>query len=68
MAQTKHLMPLAEHYLLRVGALLADVNAFFWVVDLPALQVEPFGCIGCCNLGDRPVAVFERVEGCVLEP
>ncbi|MFR8949305.1 MAG: hypothetical protein ACLVJI_09155 [Bacilli bacterium] len=35
-------MPLAEHYLLRVGALLADVNAFFWVVDLPALQVEPF--------------------------
>ena len=68
MAQTKHLMPLAEHYLLRVGALLADVNAFFWVVGLPALQVEPFGCIGCCNLGDRPVAVFERVEGCVLEP
>lgn len=69
MAQTKHLMSLAEHYLLRVGVLLADVNAFFWVVDLPALQVEPFGCcIGCCNLGDRPVAVFERVEGCVLEP
>lgn len=61
-------MPLAEHYLLRVGALLADVNAFFWVVGLPALQVEPFGCIGCCNLGDCPVAVFERVEGCVLEP
>lgn len=62
-------MPLAEHYLLRVGALLADVNASFRMDYFPALQVKPFGCcIGCCNLGDRPVAVFERVEGCVLEP
>lgn len=69
MAQTKHLMPLAKHYLLRVGALLADVNAFFWAVDLPALQVKPFvgGIVGG-NLGDCPVAVSERVEGCVLEP
>lgn len=69
MAQTLHLTLLTEALLLCVGALLADVNAFFRVVDFPALQVEPFGCcIGCCNLGDRPVAVFERVEGCVLEP
>lgn len=52
-------MSLAEHYLLRVGALLADVNAFFWVVDFLALQVEPFvgGIVGG-NLGDCPVAVF----------
>jgi hypothetical protein len=35
----------------------------------PALQVKPFvgGIVGG-NLGDCPVAVFERVEGCVLEP
>lgn len=61
-------MPLAEHYLLSVGALFADVDASFRMNYFPALQVEPFGCIGCCNLGDRPVAVSERVEGCVLEP
>lgn len=30
-------MPLAEHYLLRVGALLADVDASFWMDYFPAL-------------------------------
>lgn len=62
-------MPLAEHYLLRVGTLLADVDASFRMDYFPALQVKPFvgGIVGG-NLGDCPVAVFERVEGCVLEP
>lgn len=33
------------------------------------MQVEPFGCcIECGKLGDCPVAVSERVEGCVLKP
>lgn len=62
-------MSLPKHYLLRVDALLADVDASFRIDYFPALQVKPFvgGIVGG-NLGDCPVAVSERVEGCVLEP